>query len=117
MNGKPAETTREEKPPTELALATCSGLSPTMQEVSDGMKNHGGEIHRYPGGYWRFHDATGRATPVSHGTSTVQALVRRGVAEYCEWKNNAVGLFPIKARLCDPNGRDDLTAHPAPDHK
>lgn len=74
-----------------------------MQKVADGMRNHGGEIHRYPGGFWHCHDQTGRATPVSHGTSTVEALVRRGVAEYCDWKGNAAGRFPVKARLRDPN--------------
>lgn len=70
-----------------------------MQQVVDWMKSHGGTITRYPGGFWWIENATGKTVHQAYGTSTVQALVRRGVAEYCEWKGNAAGRFPIKARL------------------
>ena len=57
---------------------------------------HGGELVRWPGGYW-----IGAGLPFSRsgyfGTSTVHALVMRGVATYTERSSN--GAFPIRVRV------------------
>jgi hypothetical protein len=74
-------------------------LSKTMQELVAYMREHGGKIHRHPGGFW--------AKPAygylgkSYGTSSVEALVKRGVAQYTQWKDSSRGggRFPIEATL------------------
>ena len=70
-------------------------LSKTMQECADRMRANGGLIWRYPGGYWGW----GGNLSGSFGTSTVEALVSRGVAEYSRWQNGRSGRFPIEAKL------------------
>jgi hypothetical protein len=61
-------------------------VSRSMQQLITSMQVHGGTVERFPGGY-------------SFGTSTVEALVSRGIAEYSEWKDGRSGRFPIKAKL------------------
>lgn len=55
-------------------------------------------VHRHPGGYW-----SGPGDPKSFmslfGTSSVAALVKRGVAEYSLWKPGRAGPFPVRATL------------------
>jgi hypothetical protein len=58
-----------------------------------------GKLIRFPGGYWaqptwiRWHEGW-------FGTSTVNALVKRGIAEYIEWKESKKGPpFPIAVTL------------------
>lgn len=77
-------------------------LSPTMETVVEYMREHGGSIHRYPGGFWA------RKGWVLHGgtwfgTNSVHALVLRKVAEYSEWQEGRSGRFPIEAKLLPPD--------------
>lgn len=72
-------------------------LSPTMIQVVEYMRHHGGVIHRHPGGFWA--RAEWMPRQLSFGTTSVHALVTRGAAEYCEWQEGRGGRFPIQARL------------------
>lgn len=65
---------------------------------------NGGNITRYPGGFW-YPDGNGKT---SYGTTTVEALVKRGALEYCEWKESHARKFPIKAKTVAalPNALD-----------
>lgn len=72
-------------------------LTPTMLELVKYMKENGGVIHRHPGGFWA-REGYGYLSH-SFGTSSVEALVKRGVATYTEWKDGKSGRFPIVARL------------------
>lgn len=77
-------------------------LSPTMQQAVDYARKHGGQLARFPGGYWCEPDRTqwdSHRAPQTFSTSTVQALVARGVAEYVEWKDGRNGTFPIRMAL------------------
>ena len=81
-------------------------LSPAMRTLVDWMREQPDQsIHRHPGGYWRNKDPLEPCPPIkgtyigSFGTSTVQAIVDRGVAEYTEWQEGRSGRFPIQARL------------------
>ena len=75
-------------------------LSPKMQAARDHLKKHGDKLVRYPGGYWAAEDWHMWKGPC-FGTSTVEALVRRGVAKYTDWKIGKKSSFPIEATLCD----------------
>jgi hypothetical protein len=76
-------------------------LSPTMQQAVDFAKANGGKLIRHAGGYWSSADwgLTSTGHIQSFGTTTAHALVTRGVAEYCEWRTNASGRFPIELRI------------------
>jgi hypothetical protein len=75
-------------------------LSPTMQDAVRTARLHGGYLMRYPGGYWSVPDWHGRYGWYV-GTSTIQALVSRGVMEYSEWQEGKNYGFPIKATLTE----------------
>lgn len=70
-------------------------LSPTMRACLKRTKETGGRILRRPGGYWFCgEDASW------WGTTTVEALAKRGLLEYSEFKLSKNGdLFPVEARL------------------
>lgn len=70
-----------------------SELSATMRAALDYASKNGGLI-RSPGGYWVA--AKPCAWPFTFNTSTVNALVSRGLAEYTEWKDGRNGSFPIR---------------------
>jgi hypothetical protein len=75
-------------------------LSPTMRQAADFAAAHGGVLVRLPGGFWQREtslqwDAQGQ----SFGTKTVEALVRRGVADYTEWRDGRNGRFPVRMTL------------------
>lgn len=70
-------------------------LSHEMQWCLQNIKLSGGTITRYPGGFWR---PDGEGKP-SFGTTTIEALVKRGRLEYSEWKESHGRKFPIKASL------------------
>jgi hypothetical protein len=74
-------------------------LTKTMQQLIEHMRHEGGGfIYRHPGGFWS--KAPGyfmRAQ--TFGTSSVEALVSRGIAEYVEWQEGRNGRFPVKAKL------------------
>jgi hypothetical protein len=67
-------------------------LSPTMQDAVAYAKKRGGKILRRPGGYWGEHPW--------FGTTTIQALISRGVAEYSQWQERkSGGRFPIEVTI------------------
>ena len=75
-------------------------LSPEMRKAVAHMKAFGNnKVTRYPGGYWR----VGMGFQFTDfGTTTIQALVKRGVAKYTAWQEGRNGKFPIEATLVDP---------------
>lgn len=74
-------------------------LSPTMQECVRYVREHGG-IHRHPGGFWA-HAAWRLHSGGWFDTSTVHALVKRGVLQYVEWQSGRNGQFPITAKITE----------------
>lgn len=71
-----------------------SQLTPVMLKCMEFIREGDGSIYRHPGGFWghaafKLHE--------SFGTSTVEALVKRGVLEYVEWQEGRGGRFPIRA--------------------
>jgi hypothetical protein len=72
-------------------------LSTTMQQCVDYIRANGA-IHRHQGGFWANAGWILHAGPY-FDTSTLNALVMRGVIEYSEWRDGRSGRFPIKAVL------------------
>lgn len=74
-------------------------LSPTMRAAVEYAKKHGNKIVRYPGGFWAREGWAGNE--FSYGTSTIEALVSRGLAEYTRYQERKHGgaPFPIEAKL------------------
>lgn len=71
-----------------------------MRECAERIRSHCGMITRYhPGDFWCVENAAGETVSPTYGTTTVEALVKRGVLEYSEWKQNSRGRFPIRARM------------------
>ena len=83
-----------------------------MLECVEYIRAHGA-IHRHQGGFWANTGWLLHSGPY-FGTSTIQSLVTRGVAEYTEWRDGRGGRFPIKAALVAPSV-PDLT-HKDPSH-
>jgi hypothetical protein len=77
-------------------------LTSTMRRAVEYARKHGGELERYPGGYWcepgRTQWNLGGAV-TTFGTSTIAGLVGRGAAEYVAWKDGRNGNFPIRVRV------------------
>lgn len=73
-------------------------ISPTMQELIRYMTENDGKIERHPGGFWARKGWTG-VSEINYGTTSVQALVSRGLADYTDWKENRGERFPIQAML------------------
>ena len=73
-------------------------LSPTMREALICARERGnGKLLRYPGGFWAIEGWRGAHAGTWFGTSTIEALVSRGVAEYTAWKERGNGTrFPIE---------------------
>ena len=67
----------------------------------DKAAEHGGKLERMPGGFWIYRGAklNGGVPEWYVGTSTVQALVKRGAMEYSEHKESRGGRFPIAAQI------------------
>lgn len=76
-------------------------MSSTMRQAMDYARKHGGELERFPGGYWCLPSRTQWTIvgAVTFGTSTIAGLVGRGLAEYTAWKDGRNGSFPIRMRL------------------
>ena len=77
-------------------------LTSVMRQCVAGMRQYNNMIDRYPGGFWR----CGSTGGLTFGTSTVEALVGRGIAEYTEWRDGRKGRFPIRARLAQQHEGD-----------
>lgn len=72
-------------------------LSDTMTKAVSLAARNGNKLTRHPGGIWSY-DAF-RQHGESYGTSTVNALVLRGVMKYSKWKKGRNGKFPVEATL------------------
>ena len=73
-------------------------LSPKMKSIIKHMAHNNNKVVRFPGGYWAregWHSWNGP----NWGTPTVEAIVRRGYAEYTVWKDGRGGKFPIECGL------------------
>lgn len=75
-------------------------LSTTMQQCVDYIRTHGA-IHRHQGGFWANAGWILHSGPY-FDAGTLNALVKRGVIEYSEWRGGRSGRFPIKAVLLAP---------------
>lgn len=77
-------------------------LSPTMTELVEYMRKHGGKIYRHPGGFWG-NEHWQMKDREWFGTSSVEAIVTRGYATYTEWKDGRRGgpRFPVMATLAN----------------
>lgn len=81
-------------------------LSETQKEVVEVIKEHGGVLVRWVGGYWTWEGAkvkeeapmVGRVPEWHCGTSTIRALIDRGLLSVID--TNRYG-DPIKVRLND----------------
>lgn len=62
------------------------------------MEAHAGKMTRHPGGCWW---GPVRDHTIHFDTSTVQALVDRGVARYSKWQEGAGCTFPVEAELIE----------------
>lgn len=71
-----------------------------MKRLLAWISERGGIIERFPGGFWSVRPFGQHKT---WGTSSVEALVRRGKLSYTEWQTNKTGSFPVAARLA-PHG-------------
>lgn len=59
-------------------------------------QENGGKLVRHAGGFWCGKNGRGGRT---FGTSTAQALVKRGAAEYTDWKESWGRKFPIELTI------------------
>lgn len=77
-------------------------LSPEMQAAVEYAKAHDGKIVRYPGGFWAKGGVWNRSERW-FGTTTIEALVARGVAEYTDWQYRKDGSrFPTQITVNAP---------------
>jgi hypothetical protein len=80
-------------------------FSPTMREAIDRALKHGEGVPgntvlvRFPGGFWSHRDWQ-MHQGAWFGTSTINAIVKRGAGEYSAWKERKDGSkFPIEVRI------------------
>jgi hypothetical protein len=71
-------------------------LSEKMQEAMLYAMDNGGKVCRYRGGFWAMENWCKGQHPW-FGTSTVKALVSRGLMSYTEWQEGRNGRFPVAA--------------------
>jgi len=74
-------------------------LSPKMISAIKHMARNENTMVRFPGGYWARRGWSAWNGPC-FGTSTIEAIVRRGYAEYTVWKDGRGNTrFPIECGL------------------
>lgn len=77
-------------------------LSHEMKNCITFARSGNGKLYRQPGGFWKKEEF--EPYGISYGTPTIEALVKRGLAEYTEWKDGRRGRFPvvveIKENIC-----------------
>ena len=74
-------------------------LSPEMAKALEAAKDAGGKLRRFPGGFWYPSD---KAQGEWFGTTTVEALVKRGAMTYSRWQQRHwpnLKPFPIEATV------------------
>ena len=82
-------------------------LSPLMQDAYNVAQKSEGKIYRLPGGFWYFNK---KYEGSYIGTTTVEALVSRGLATYTEWKEGRRGKFPIEVTVAEKGSPKDIMA-------
>jgi|SRR6478752_7122040 len=92
-----------------MSITKSNEVSPKMQDCIDHMKRHNNKLLRFPGGYWAREGWSSWNGPC-YGTPTVEALVRRGLAEYTVWKTGKHNKFPIEVTLSLPGIPDNSQA-------
>lgn len=84
-------------------------LSKTMQQAMLYAMVNGGKLRRYRGGFWAMENWRHGQFPW-FGTSTVEALVSRGLMSYSEWRDGRKGRFPVAVVVSKlPNKPEQLT--------
>jgi hypothetical protein len=71
-----------------------------MQDALDYARKYGNKLMRYPGGFWCQEGLSSWSRPW-FGTSTVEALVTRGVGEYTQWVDGKHGRFPVEMTVVE----------------
>jgi hypothetical protein len=69
-----------------------------MRNAIDYANEHGGRLIRYPGGFW-CKDGLMEWQRPWFGATTIEALVKRGVAEYTKWFEGSRARFPIEVTM------------------
>ena len=89
-------------------MAERDALSPEMKRVLDHAIENGGVLVRYPGGYWTHRNCewAGTAPAWYVGTTTIEALVKRGRLTYSKWQPSRRGEFPIEVSAPPPPSSD-----------
>jgi len=74
-------------------------FSPEMRAAIDCALEHGGKLIRYPGGFWSY-EGWGLHHGVYFGTTTIEAIVKRGAGEYTNQQRRRDGsTFPIEVTV------------------
>lgn len=77
-------------------------ISKKMQQAMLYALANGGKLCRYRGGFWAKENWRKGQYPW-FGTSTIKALVKRGLMSYTEWREGRKGPFPIVAVVSEPS--------------
>lgn len=77
-------------------------LSVTMRDAIIYAQKFDNKIVRYPGGFWARENWEGSRKEHSFGTTTIQALVDRGLAQYTKHEEGRNGRFPVEMTLVIP---------------
>jgi hypothetical protein len=77
-------------------------ISSKMQEAMMYALANGGILRRYRGGFWAMENWREGKHPW-FGTSTVKALVSRGLMSYTDWHAGRKGPFPVAAVVAEPS--------------
>lgn len=80
-------------------------LSSTMQAAIEYARQNDNKIVRIPGGFWARPEWAGPHEQ-SFGTTTIQALVDRGIVTYTRWqqRRNGSSEFPVEVTLKEATG-------------
>lgn len=100
-------------------MTASKKLTPAMREAVSNAEGNGGTLHRYPGGFWSWPNASWSGSTPSGwfcGTSTVEALVDRGRLVYTRWQDGRSGRFPVHATIPELAAAV-LAAAPPPAHE
>lgn len=81
-------------------------ISPTQAACLAYLQQSGGNLARYPGGYWMKPGIAGHAiqrgslTPeIYFTTATVKALIQAALVQASAFNQNSAGLFPVEIEL------------------
>lgn len=86
-----------------IIVGSHAPLTMPMQRALQFMRTHGGQLQRFPGGFWATGEGWRSRGEPDFPTVTVGALVVRGLAQYTEWKpGRRVPRFPIAVALIEP---------------